>query len=82
MSINTMAKLGFDSTSAIASFPVVAVSTSHTASLQNAAECENVPGVVVHQKYRFADEILVRAVQALEHPLLFLRQVGNDPMQE
>jgi len=54
----------------------------HTAPLQHTAQGEDVSGVVVNEKHRLADEILVRVVQAIEHALLVGGQVRHHPMQE
>ncbi len=54
----------------------------HPAPLQHAAQREDVAGVVVDQQNGSIDEILVGAVQPLQHALLFGRQVGHDAVQE
>ena len=54
----------------------------HAAPLQHAAQREDVARVVVDEQHRLADQILVGAVQPLEHALLFGGQVGDDAVQE
>ena len=78
MSISTMATSGVDSSVAIASRPVPAVKHGHSAPLQNAAERENIPHVVVDDQHFLAHQCVIRTVQPLEHPLL-LRPADRRP---
>ncbi len=55
---------------------------AHAAAFQHAAEREDVARIVVDEEHRLADEILVRAVQLLEHALFFRRQIADHAMQE
>ena len=55
---------------------------SHASPLEHAAQREDVADVVVHHEHGLADEILVRAVQALEHLLLLGWQIRKDAVQE
>ena len=82
MSISTMARSGVFSTISIASLPVVAVSTCMPRRSSTLLKREDVARVVVDQQHGAADQILVRAVEPLEHALLLGRQVGDDAMQE
>ena len=54
----------------------------HATPLQHARQGEDVAGVVIDQQHGAADQILVGAVEPLEHALLLGRQVGDDAMQE
>ena len=54
----------------------------HAAPLEHAGQREDVAHVVVDDQHRLADQVLVRAVQPLEHLLLLGRQVGDDAVQE
>ena len=54
----------------------------HAAPLQHARQGEDVAGVVIDQQHGATDEILVGAVEPLEHALLLDGQVGDDAMQE
>src|SRR5207247_2445753 len=54
----------------------------HAAALQNAAQGEDVANVVVHHQHAFADQVIVGAVQALEHLLLRRGQIGHDAVEE
>src|SRR4029079_3575967 len=54
----------------------------HAAPLEHAAEREDVAGVVVDQQNRAVDEVLIGAVETLQHALLFGGQVGHDAVQE
>ena len=54
----------------------------HAAPFQDAAQREDVARVVIDQKHGLADEVIIRAVQALDHALLVVRQVGDDAVQE
>ena len=82
MSIRTIATSGVDSSIAIASRPVPAVRTRHAPPLQHAAECENIPNVVVHHQHFLPHQRIVRAVQTVEHPLFLRRKVGDYTMQK
>ena len=62
---------------AIASLPVVAVSTFMPRRSSTLRQREDVAHVVVDQQHRAADQILVGAVQPLEHALLLRRQIGR-----
>ena len=75
MSISTIAIFGLDSTSAMASWPVVAVSTFMPRRSSTLRKREDVAGVVVHQQRGLADEILIGTVELLQHPLLLDRQI-------
>ena len=67
MSISTIATFGVVSSSAIASRPVVAVSTFMPRRSSTLLEREDVARIVVDQQHRLADQILVGTVQPLEH---------------
>ncbi len=54
----------------------------HAAPFEHAAQREDVARVVVDQQHRPADQVLVGAVQPLDHALLVVRQVGDDAVQE
>ena len=54
----------------------------HAAAFQHARQREDIARIVVDQQHRAADQILVGAVQPLEHALLFGRQFGDDAVQE
>ena len=82
MSISTIATPGVDSSSAIASRPVFADSDPHPAALENARQREDVAHVVVDDEHQLALQVVVGAVQPLEHPLLLGRQLGDDAVQE
>ena len=55
---------------------------AHAAALEHAAQREDVARIVVDEQHRAADQVLVGAVQPLQHPLLLGRQVGDHPVQE
>src|SRR5690348_11259755 len=55
---------------------------AHATALENAAEGENVAHVVVNDQNSFSDESFIGAVQAIEHALLFARQIGDHAMEE
>jgi hypothetical protein len=54
----------------------------HPAPLEHAAEREDVARVVVDQQHSLADQILVRAVQPLDHLLFLGRKITDDAMQK
>src|SRR5262249_39800767 len=54
----------------------------HAAPLEHAAQREDVAGIVVDQQNGAVDEILVGAVEPLEHALLFRRKVCYDAVEE
>ena len=82
MSISTIATPGVDSTQRDRLVAGRRGQHLHAAPLEHAAQREDVAGVVVDQQHRLADQILVGAVQPLEHPLLVGGQVGDDAVQE
>ena len=54
----------------------------HPTSFQNTAQREDVANVIVHNQHLLSDKRLIGSMQAVEHPLLLRRQVGNHAMQE
>ncbi len=54
----------------------------HAAPFEYAAQGKDIARVIVDQQHRTPDQIFIRTVQALEHALLGLRQVSDNPMQE
>ena len=54
----------------------------HAAAFQNAAQRKDVAHVVVHHQHRLAHQVVVGAVQPLNHLLFLGRQVGDDAVQE
>ena len=82
MSIRTIARSGveFDEIDGLA--PGGGGQDPHAPPLQHARQRENIAGIVVDQKRRATDQILVRRSETFEHPLLFDRQIGNNAVQE
>ena len=66
----------------MASLPGRCGQHAHAPPFENAAEREDIAGVVIDQERRAADEALIRGRQPFQHALLFRRQVGNHAMQE
>ncbi len=66
----------------MASRPVLAVSTVIPRRSRTGTQGEDVADVVVHHKHGLALQVIVRAVQSLQHLLLGGGQVGNDTVQE
>ena len=67
---------------AIASLPVVAVSTFMPRRSSTLRQREDIAGIVINKQHGAPDQIFVRRMQPLEHFLLARRQIGDDPMQE
>ena len=82
ISIRTIAISGLDSTSAIASLPVVAVSTFMPRRSSTLRQREDVAGIVVDQQRGLADQVLVGTVELLQHSLLLDRQFRDHTMQK
>ena len=82
ISINTIATSVRAFNTAIASLPVVAVSTSMPRRSSTLREGKYVARIVIDQQHRAVHEVFIGAVQTLEHALLGRRQIGDHPMQE
>ena len=54
----------------------------HAAPLEHAAQGKDVARVIVDQQHGASNQIFIRAVQAFQHALLALRQIGDHAMQE
>ena len=54
----------------------------HAAAFQHARQRKDVARVVIYQEHGSSHQILVGAVEPLQHALLFGRQIADDAMQE
>ena len=55
---------------------------THSAPFQNTAQSKDVSGIIVDEQYGSTFEVFVRAMQALQHPLLIDGQIADDAMQK
>ena len=82
MSISTIATSGVASSIAIASLPVVAVSTFMPRRSSTLLSAKMLRASSSTSSTVLADQVLVGAVQPLQHALLLGRQVGDHAVQE
>ena len=82
MSISTIATSGVDSSMVDGLAAGAGGKHVHSAALENAAEGEDVAHVVVDDQHLLAHQLLVGAMQPIQHVLLFARQIGDHAVQE